>query len=48
MDLPSADEGFVLGECGLAVVEAWDMEDAGGALHAGEEGCGIREAGGAE
>ena len=45
MTLPSADEGFVLGERGLAVAETWDMGDAGGALGAGEDGWGIREAG---
>jgi hypothetical protein len=44
LNLPSADEGFVLGERGLAVAETWDMGDAGGALGAGEEAWGIREA----
>jgi hypothetical protein len=32
----------------LAVAEACDMGDAGGALDAGEEGWGIREGWGAE
>ena len=44
MTLPSVDEGFVLGERGLAVAETWDVGDAGGALGAGEEAWGIREA----
>jgi hypothetical protein len=48
LNLPSADEGSVLGERRFAVAETCDMGDAGGALEAGEEGWGIRGARGAE
>jgi hypothetical protein len=48
LTLPSAGEGFVLGERGIAVAETWDMGDAGGALGAGEDGWGIRMDGSSE